>query len=293
MTNKEIANQFNNLAKVMELHGENPFKIRSYANAYLQLRKLQTPLSDMSDAEIEALKGVGKTITAKIRELEETGQLETFQKYAAVTPPGILELLKVKGFGPKKINVLWKELGVESVGELLYACNENRLVELKGFGHKTQEDLRKKLEYFQQSRNKFHFASLENIATDLVEEIRSRLPDAQIAIVGEMARLCPIVEKIEILIGQATTALDKIFDGKLLQLQKEEPGVYIAKTVDEIPVRIYSCEIGDFGSKQFRYSSSAPFIEAFLEKAKAKYIKTLLRKKKFSKKQISLLSFLN
>ena len=136
MTNKEIANVFNELGKIMELHGENPFKIRSYQNAYLNLRKLQSPLSEMPEAEIGAMKGIGKAISAKIQELLTTGELETLNKYLEKTPEGIRDMLKIKGFGPKKIKVLWDQLKVESVGELLYACNENRLVELKGFGEK-------------------------------------------------------------------------------------------------------------------------------------------------------------
>ncbi|MEO1412198.1 MAG: helix-hairpin-helix domain-containing protein, partial [Bacteroidota bacterium] len=145
MTNKEIARNFNELARIMELHDENPFKIRSYANAYLQLRKVGTPLVDMSDAEISGIKGVGKAIAGKIRELERTGTLAALEKYREMTPQGVQDMLRIKGFGPKKIKSLWKGLEVETIGELLYACNENRLVELKGFGAKTQEDLRKKL----------------------------------------------------------------------------------------------------------------------------------------------------
>ena len=121
MTNKEIANAFRDLGSIMELHDENKFKIRSYSNAYITLRKWQQPLAEMSDEEIGSIKGVGKAISSKIRELLDTGDLETMQKYRDKTPVGIQEMLKIKGFGPKKILVVWKDLGVESVGELLYA----------------------------------------------------------------------------------------------------------------------------------------------------------------------------
>lgn len=199
MTNKEIARSFNRLAKIMELHKENPYKIRSYANAYIQLRKLQQPLSEMSPAEMEGLKGVGKTISNKITELLETGQLETYQKYVTQTPPGVVEMLDIKGFGPKKIRVVWKELGAETIGELLYACNENRLVELKGFGQKTQEDLKQKLSYFQQSQGKFHYAALEAEADRVSTLLSESMVGQQVALVGEMRRRNTIVSKIELL----------------------------------------------------------------------------------------------
>ncbi|MEM9821018.1 MAG: PHP domain-containing protein [Bacteroidota bacterium] len=274
MSNKEIANTFQDLAKIMELHDENPFKIRSYQNAYLQLRKLQTPIFEMSDAEITGIKGVGKTIAGKIRELEENGELSTYAKYREKTPEGVRDLLTVKGFGPKKIRVLWKELGVESVGELLYACNENRLIELKGFGHKTQEDLRKKLEYFQQSRNKFHYASLEPVADTLEQWLTKKLPNATVIRVGDLARLCPVVASVDFLIAN-DSPLDSIFDGKELLLVEHQEGRYRATTAKEVPVHLYYCSKNELGSKQFRYSSSTEFIDAFLAAAKAKDFKGL------------------
>ena len=93
MTNKEIAKSFQLLGSLMELHGENPFKIRSYQNAYRTLRSLDQPLAEMEEAEIAAIKGVGKAISGKIRELVENGQMQTLEKYKAQTPDGIQEML--------------------------------------------------------------------------------------------------------------------------------------------------------------------------------------------------------
>ncbi|MEL6867379.1 MAG: helix-hairpin-helix domain-containing protein [Bacteroidota bacterium] len=221
ITNKEIANTFNDLAKIMELHKENPYKIRSYQNAYVQLRKIEQPLVEMSDQEISGIKGVGKAISSKIRELQDSGTLATLEKYKAKTPPGIQDLLGLKGFGPKKIRTLWDELGIESAGELLYACNENRLIELKGFGHKTQEDLRQKLEYFLQSKNKFHYASLEREALLLIEQLQEKLPAAKIELTGAIRRRATILDRIELLIA-SKAPIDSIFDGHLLSLDKQE-----------------------------------------------------------------------
>ena len=100
----------------------------------------------MSDAEINDIKGVGKAIAGKIRELLDNGEMATYNKYLDQTPAGVQEMLKIKGFGPKKVLVIWKEMEIETIGELLYACIENRLIEAKGFGQKTQEDLKNKLE---------------------------------------------------------------------------------------------------------------------------------------------------
>ena len=264
MTNKEIARKFSDLAKIMELHDENPFKIRSYNNAYLQLRKVSTPLFEMSDAEISGIKGVGNAISSKIRELEETGDLATYKKYADVTPEGVREMLSIKGFGPKKVRVVWKDLGAESIGELLYACNENRLVELNGFGQKTQEDLKNKLEYFLQSKDKFHYASLEDFAIEITEYFKSELPEVEISWVGEMRRKMPIVQKIELLIASDQN-IKSVIESKL-SIESEDENYITCRSENNIPVKIYQCKPEEFGSKLFRYTGSRKFIDAFLKK---------------------------
>lgn len=266
MTNKEIAKTFQYLGDIMELHAENTFKIRSYKNAYITLRKWEVPLKDMSDAEISGIKGIGKAITGKIRELLDSGEMNTLNKYLAQTPKGIQEMLHIKGFGPKKIRVVWQDLGIESVGELLYACTENRLVELKGFGVKTQQDVKQKLEYFQQSQGKFHYASLEQTALELSEQIKKCLPNAKLAWVGALGRRNPIVEQIELLIANED-GIDSIFEANILSLQTKGANIFEASTANEVRVKIYTCGLSEFGSKQFRYTATPVFMKAFLEAA--------------------------
>ena len=102
MSNKEIARKFNLLGKVMELHDENPFKIRSYTSAYASLRKVSSPLVEMTEEQLGEIKGVGKAIVGKIIELRDTGNMATLQRYVDITPAGILEMLQIRGFGPKR-----------------------------------------------------------------------------------------------------------------------------------------------------------------------------------------------
>lgn len=263
LTNKEIAKAFQLLGNIMELHGENPFKIRSYQNAYITLRKTERPLSEMSDAEIAAIKGVGDNIAAKIRELLNTGQMAALEKYKAITPEGVQDMLTIKGFGPKKVLAVWKDLGVETAGELLYAVNENRLIELKGFGAKSQEELKKLLEYFLRSKDKFHYGSLYPAAKKLSQQLSAQFPDARVSLCGAMRRCEDIVERIEILLGWNG---EKEALLKLPFLQEATLQEYGAtgKTEEELPVAIFHCPEAAFGSKLFRYSGSAAFLEAFV-----------------------------
>lgn len=263
MTNKEIARTFQFLGNIMELHDENPFKIRSYQNAYISLRKLDQPLSEMTDAEIGKIKGVGKAIVGKIRELLDGGKMATLERYKADTPDGIQEMLAIKGFGPKKIKAIWKELEVQSIGELLYAVNENRLIELNGFGQKTQEDLKQKLEYFQLSKNKYHYASLEGPGASLLEQLQDLLPGVQISQTGALRRKDNEVTSIDLLIAKKDLNPDEL--SSLLEAVEVTENGISAKTKEGQAVRIFLCEAGAFGSKLFRYTANKDFLDAFVQ----------------------------
>lgn len=264
MTNKDIAKAFQRLADLMELHGENPFKIRSYQNAYLTLRKLDTPLTEMPRSDIDALKGVGKAIGDKIQELLSTGQLGTLEKYRAMTPVGVEELLSISGIGPKKIAAIWKNLGVESPGELLYAVNENRLIELKGFGAKTQDDIRQKLEYYLRHQGQYHYATLEAEAQPLLQRLQTLLPGTRIALVGPMARGCNVVDAIDLLM--ASPALpEALLRTDSLRILHADTHPVDARTANDLPVRIHLCQPEEFGSKLFRYTAAPEFLAAFAE----------------------------
>lgn len=200
MNNDDIIEALEITAKLMELHNENPFKSKAYVNAAFKLSKLRYDFEGKSKEEIEAIEGIGKGISSKITELITTGTTPELAKLIETTPKGVIEMLGIKGLGPKKVRQLWFELQVESVGELLYACNENRLITLKGFGEKTQTQVKQNIEFKLANTNKFHFASLEKPVNALVEFILEKQNDLQIAVVGQMARKCEIIDKIELLV---------------------------------------------------------------------------------------------
>ncbi|RZL32248.1 MAG: DNA polymerase/3'-5' exonuclease PolX, partial [Pedobacter sp.] len=143
MENKPISRTLRLLSQLMELHEENPFKIKSVANAAFKIDKLPFAIAQKPTEDIDKIDGIGKSIAAKIIEFLETGTIQELEDILLKTPPGIVEMLGIKGIGPKKIATIWHELQIENIGELYYACNENRLIEAKGFGLKTQEEIKK------------------------------------------------------------------------------------------------------------------------------------------------------
>ncbi len=266
MTNKDYANQFQLLAKLMELHGENSYRIKSYSNAYRILRGITEPVAEMTLVDVKSVKGIGDAIGQKIMELQRTGSMAMLEEYRSGTPVGIVQLLGIKGLGIKKIKQLWEELDIQSPGELLYACNENRLLTLKGFGAKTQATLQKQLEYFFQSIDKFHFAKLEAEAEDLVLDIQEALGTELVQLTGQVRRLMPILEAITILIGQHDIAA--IFEQKLLLLKKQDEGapVYRCETPDGIiPVILCTSEPDFFGYNLLRTTGSEAFNKTLFE----------------------------
>ena len=201
MTTEEIARALKLTAQLMELHEVNPFKIKSIANAAYKLDKTDVELQGKSIEELEKIDGIGKGIAAKINELQLTGNLKELTEMVEKTPVGVIEMLKIKGIGPKKVGQLWRELEIEGIGELLYACNENRLITLNGFGIKTQEQVKKQIEFFQLNIGKFHFASVEKIALDLVAFLKDKYQTEFVSLTGQMRRKVEVIDLIEVLIA--------------------------------------------------------------------------------------------
>ena len=205
MENKAISRTLKLLAQLMELHEENPFKIKSIANASFKIDKLPIQLSTQPITTIDQIDGIGKSIAAKIVELLETGTLQELEDILLLTPPGIVEMLGIKGIGPKKIAIIWHTLHIETVGELYYACNENRLIEAKGFGLKTQDDIKKVIEFKMAANGKYLYAHVEGSIHQLYKELAVWLnkidQHALLGIAGDFRRSLEIIEDGVFLVG--------------------------------------------------------------------------------------------
>ncbi|MGZ3952617.1 MAG: helix-hairpin-helix domain-containing protein, partial [Flavisolibacter sp.] len=132
MDNYEIADQFSLLAKLMDIHGENSFKSKSYSSAAFTIEKLPQQIALLPHEKIFQVKGIGESVGRKVIEILEKGELSLLREYVANTPSGVLEMMNIKGLGPKKINVLWKEMRIDSIEALQKACEEDRISEKKG-----------------------------------------------------------------------------------------------------------------------------------------------------------------
>ena len=197
MDNATLAAPFRELARLLEYHGENPFKIRSYRAAYDVLRKSSAEMAALSRDELQSVKGIGSAIADKIRELVEGGRIGTLERYREETPPVARELMTIRGLGPKKVRQLVEGLGVESFGELLHAVREHRVAELKGWSTKSQATLLAQLEFHERSLGSVLYAHALPVAAGLLE--RAAAAGMDVRLVGAIARQEPTLSRIELL----------------------------------------------------------------------------------------------
>lgn len=188
-------------ASLMELHDENPFKVKSYNNAVYGLERTDVTLASLSNSELENLDGVGKSMAAKISGIIATGELPELNRLLEITPAGVLKMMDIKGLGPKKLRTIWKELLIESPETLLEACENNSISKLKGFGEKTQEAIRQALLFTKENEGKVLFEEAELYANALLEAIRKASPDLLIEASGELRRKMEIVETLQFVVG--------------------------------------------------------------------------------------------
>ncbi|WP_312789054.1 helix-hairpin-helix domain-containing protein [Sphingobacterium sp.] len=244
MDNKAISKIFKLCSQLMELQNENPFRTKAMASASFKLDKLPFRIEETSLEELSAQPGIGKSTAEKAKEVATTGTFKELQDLLENTPSGIVEMLNIKGLGPKKIQIIWKELEIESIGELLYACNENRLVEAKGFGLKTQEDIKKSIEFSISNKGWFLYAKVFGVAEVFFNELKAHFPASLLSFTGDFRRKCEVLSTVDLLISESIESVEK-FLGAYTLVEKTENSIEIT---DELgfTFKVFSSNINDF-----------------------------------------------
>jgi DNA polymerase (family 10) len=222
MDNDFIAGQFSLLSKVMDIHGENSFKSKSYSIASFNVEKIPDQLSDVDRDKIFSYKGIGESIGKKIIEILDTGELSQLKELVYKTPAGVMEMLLIKGIGPKKISTIWKEMEIESLGELLYACNENRLMLYKGFGEKTQKNVQDAIEFYMKSKGSYLYAEAERSALAMDTKIKEAFPGYRSELTGELKRQLEIINIVEWITTIPIKELKEFFAPLAFTIESEE-----------------------------------------------------------------------
>lgn len=202
-----VARQLKRLGKLLEIKGENSFKTQAYSKGARVVEAIEEPLEDLiANDKLGEIPGIGAALQQKIIDLVRTGTTKALARVEEEIPEGVADMLKIKGLGPKKIQVIWHQMGITTIGELYYACNENRLVEAKGFGAKTQDKIKKAIEFLQANAEKFHYATLVPYADSVVQELKKKLK-VEVELCGEIRRKMPVLAGIHILVAAEAEAV--------------------------------------------------------------------------------------
>ncbi|WP_104383233.1 DNA polymerase/3'-5' exonuclease PolX [Sphingobacterium sp. HMA12] len=244
MDNKAISKIFKLCSQLMELHNENPFRTKAMASASFKLDKLPFRIDEASLEELSAQQGIGKSTAEKAKEVAQSGTFKELDELLANTPSGVVEMLNIKGLGPKKVQIIWQDIGIESVGELLYACNENRLVEAKGFGLKTQEEIKKSIEFSISNQGWFLYAKVLSQADAFYTALKTHFPSSLLSFTGDFRRKCEVLSTVDLLISESIESVEK-FLGNYTLVEKTENSLEIT---DEFgfTFKVFSTNINDF-----------------------------------------------
>jgi DNA polymerase (family 10) len=260
MDNYAIADNFSLLSKLMDIHGENSFKSKTYSVAAFNIEKLPIQLSETPSEKIFSIKGIGDSVGKKVIEMLDTGKMKTLNEYLEKTPAGIVEMLNIKGIGPKKINTIWKELEVESIGELLYACNENRLLLYKGFGEKTQNNIRESIEFYLQNQGSYLYAQIESYAHAMNEKLSSFFSNEKIGLTGSFIRQMEIIEVLEWCTTVSSIELKKFFIESGFEVAEEDTENILFKGKENIKLKFYLTDNAAYCKKLFQTRCSEDFL---------------------------------
>jgi DNA polymerase (family X) len=296
MDNYYIADQFSMLAKLMEIHGENSFKSKSYSVAAFNIEKLPVQLHEIERDKIFSLKGIGDSVGKKVLEILDRGSLKQLEEYALKTPPGVLEMMNIKGLGPKKIAIIWKEMEIESLGELLYACNENRLARYKGFGEKTQKNVQDSINFYMKSQGSHLYAQIESYAWQINKVLQKQFSSEQLEFTGGFRRQSEIIDKLEWVTTASVKNLQSFFEKNEFNTIETLATGASFKGPENVLLQFYAVSKEQFARKLFETSCSEEFLnewnkvnkqsdstfsseEEIFKSAKFKFIPPYLREK--------------
>ena len=213
MNNLAIARILGEIADLLEIKSDNPFKIRAYRNAADIVANHPHTLADLDVAELREIPGIGKDLAARILEIAQTGGAAYHRELLAEFPPTVLDLLRLQGVGPKTVATLYRELGVRTLEELEQAAVEGRVRALRGMGPKKEALILKALEERKRHAGRHLLADATEVAEQILAALRAHAPTAGITVVGSLRRGCETCGDIDILASGAEASLMDVFVG--------------------------------------------------------------------------------
>jgi DNA polymerase (family 10) len=262
MDNYAIADQLTLLSKLMDIHGENPFKTKAYAAAAFALEKMPQPVAELPEGKISSLKGIGESAGKKITELLQTGEMQALQQLLAQTPEGVLEMLQIKGLGPKKVHTLWKEMNISSIEALQLACQSNTLAAQKGFGEKTQQNILEAIRYQQENTGWYLYAQVEDFAEALQAKLLETFATRLLHITGAYRRQAEVLQTLEWVTTIPHEDLKKFFKNGQYNIVADTAEVLELQANGTPAIKFYITDAAQFGSLLFSTTGNTAFTDS-------------------------------
>ena len=265
---KTASRKLREIARLLELHGENPHRIRAFANASRSVEKVDGDLEALvASGEILGVRGIGKGTAAVLADMAQGVEPAVVTELDGKTPPGVKELLQISGLGPKKVRALWSDLGITSPGELEYACGENRLLELPGFGPASQKTVLDSVHFYLANRESHLVHRAWDVATELMGRMSGMDGLDNVTPTGQLRRGAETVSVVEVVavghenvVGKAAT---KILEGA----QRTAEGGWSGVFRETYLVRITAAMPGNLGWELLRTTGSEAHIDALGHRA--------------------------
>jgi DNA polymerase (family X) len=218
LDNSAIAHILEEIADLLEIKGDNPFKIRAYRNVADIANNHPHELATLDETALREIPGIGKDLAGKIREISTTGESQFHRELLAEFPPSILEMMRLQGVGPKTVAMLHRELGVQTLDELQRAALDGRVRAIKGMGAKKEALILKAIEERKSNVGRHLISAAHDIANATVALLQERFPDAAITPVGSLRRGCDTCGDIDILAaGADPTVMDAFVEHSLVE----------------------------------------------------------------------------
>lgn len=275
MNKRDIAAVLEEIAFLLELKGENPFKVKAYAAGARVIESLpEEPAVLVQKGILRNVKGIGEGLAGAVTELVTTGASTLHREVKASFPAGVMEMAGISGLGPKKIKAVYDNLGVGSVGELEYACIENRLVGLPGFGQKTQEKILAGIRQFKRHQGFHLFANVAEEADSFLEAVRGARGVIRADHAGEIRRRLEVVQSIALVVaGSQPKALLEALQSlpDVTQIEDQAGARTItARSPQGLPVSIRLADAAAYGWELFSATGNAEHVEAITQRLAAR-----------------------
>ncbi|MEO0559077.1 MAG: helix-hairpin-helix domain-containing protein [Bacteroidota bacterium] len=264
MTNKSVARRLKLTADLIELTSGNPFRARAFASGARAIDRLDVPLDQLlAEGSLTDVQGIGKGLASDIRELLATGELAITERLLQALPPGLPDVLRVRGLGVKKVKTLWNEAGVTSLDDLEMAAASGRLADLDGFGAKTVQNILASVEELRAYQGQAHLRDAFRQAIVLRQTLDNAGFRASIA--GAVRRQCNVVDAVDLVSTGTTDAVASALASAGLAIQTSTSDAVVTATPLGLPLTVWLTAEVRFGSTLFERTGSVAHLEAFRE----------------------------